>query len=337
MTLSKGTKKSVKTPKPFKKLYGASFIEEYGRIESARARRFGTTYSILIIEPTGLDLIAQGAKESLDDVSRKAKKFISIIIGTLRDCDIVALTSTNRLMVLLPQTDYFGAFVLVRKLKRGTGSFCKGEAGLSVLYTHSTFGIDGLVFGELLDCNESRALLQRESLWERLGLEDKLFWEIVGNLFAEPHSDNYNTTFDAGQGYDLSEFFMDRVNELIIHEIKRAPRRRGILYFSTGKINNSLPIIKAIADIGMTDTKIFLIGEQVDEEVNLGNSLPIYLDDPRLNETSFTIFLNEDFGYALFTRENWGAAFSCYHTSDLFLVEGLINKFQREYSLQEQL
>jgi hypothetical protein len=239
--------------------------------------------------------------------------------------------------VLLPQTDCFGAFVLVRKLKKGIEPFCKKNPDVTVLYTHSTFGVDGRDYGALYTRAEERVDEQKRSLWGELGLESRLFWEAVGCLFAEPRSGSYNASFDAGQGYELSEFFMDRVNELIIQEIKRSPKRRGILYFSAGKITASMPIVRAIADLGMTKTKIYLSGEQEDEEVSIGNSLPIYLDDPRLKETFFTLFLNEDFGYALFARENWGATYTCFHTSDPFLVEGLINKFQREYSLQEQL
>ncbi|MBE9528924.1 MAG: hypothetical protein IME99_06770 [Proteobacteria bacterium] len=337
MTPSEKTKKRPTAPKPFKKLYGTSFIEEYGRIESSRSARFSTSYSLLTIELEGVDLGAQSSASADDDAASKAKRFISSTLGALRDCDIVALTKKNRLVVLLPQTDCFGAFVLVRKLRKGAESFSKKYPDVTAHYTHSTFGVDGRDYLELYKRTEERAEEQKRSLWNSLGLEKRLFWETIGALFAEPHTGNYNANFDAGQEYELSEFFMDRVNELIIKEVKRSPRRRGILYFSTGKITANMPILKAIADLGMTKTKIFLSGEQEGEEVSIGNTLPIYLDDPRLKETFFTLFLNEDFGYALLARETWGASYTCFHTSDPFLVEGLINKFQHEYSLQEQL
>jgi hypothetical protein len=330
-------KKKQATQKPFKKLYGTSFVEEYGRIESSRSARFSTSYSLLIIEPEGLDLGAQSGTSADNDAASKAKRFIASTLGALRDCDIVALTKQNRLVVLLPQTDRFGAFVLVRKLRKGAEGFSKKYPDVIIHYAHSTFGVDGRDYLELYDRAEQRAEEQKRSLWVELGLEKCLFWESIGVLFAEPQKGKYNANFDAGQGYELSEFFMDRVNELIITEIKRSPRRRGILYFSTGKITADMPILKAIADLGMTKTKIFLSGEQQGAEVSIGNTLPIYLDDPRLKETFFTLFLNEDFGYALLARETWGANYTCFHTSDPVLVEGLINKFQHEYSLQEQL
>ncbi len=335
MVPSQGSKKSV-ADKPLKKLYGASFIEEYGRVESSRSMRFNSVYSILFIDPTGIELDAQSGKKNDTAEGRMAKKFISIILSSLRDCDIVAL-SKNRLIALLPQTDYFGAFVLIRKLKKSMERFCALNKGVSVLYTHATSGVDGRTYNELTKSAEKKAIEQSLSLWSKLDLESKLFWEIIGGLFTENYSDVYNSNFDAGKGYELSKLFIDRLNQLVINEIKRTPRRSGILYLSTGRVIQDLPLVQALADMGMSRTKVFLAGELKEEEVNVGSCLPIYLDDPRLKETYFTLFLNEDYGYAFVTRENWGEVYSCFHTSDMYLVEGLINKFQREYSLQEQL
>jgi len=65
--------------------------------------------------------------------------------------------------------------------------------------------------------------------------------------------------------------------------------------------------------------------------------MPLALDDPRLKETFFTFLMTEETSYALICKENWGSTFSCFHSSDPVLVEGLITKFQNEYSLKEQL
>jgi hypothetical protein len=146
-----------------------------------------------------------------------------------------------------------------------------------------------------------------------------------------------NATFDAGAGHRLPGFFIDQVNEMIVREIQRNPRRKGILYFSARKISPELPIVRALGETGITATKVFLAGKHEGNLVGFKNATPVYLDDPRLADTFFTFYLSEDSGYALILRENWGETYSCFHTSDPYLVEGLIYKFQTEYSLQEQL
>ena len=334
MAPSQDTKKSG-IDKPLKKLYGTSFLEEYGRVETSRSTRFNSVYSLLFIDPAGVELGAQSEKSNYTAQSKTAKKFISIVLRSLRDCDIVAL-GNNRLVALLPQTDYFGAFVLIRKIKRSMEQFLT-STDVSVLYSHATFGIDGRSYSQLFKSAQKRAKEQKRSLWSGLDLESKLFWESTGILFREKCSGIYNSNFDTGKGYELDKLFIDQVNGLIINDIKRSPRRRGILIFSTGRELKELPLAKALDKMGINRTKVFLAGEQGDEEVDVGNCLPVFLDDPRLKETYFTFFLNEDFGYAFITRENWGEVYSCFHSSDTYLVEGLINKFQREYSLQEQL
>lgn len=315
------------------KFHNASFISEYGKLESLRAVRQNTNYSVILVSIGGLE----GSQTTIKDprVLGNIQKVAAAMVSSVRNCDVVGMTDNKQIVAILPETDYFGALSLVRKLITGTEQL-KGQLETSISLSHGTFPKDGKTFEELLVTARRRVELKRDSIWDKLGLEDKLFWEIVEGLFSRGYHGFDNSCFDAGMGFELTEFFIDQINDLIIKEIKRAPLRRGVAYFSGRKITPALPVAKALSGAGNLSTKIYLAGECEGSARDFKNAVPLSLDDPRLKDTFFTFFLNENSGYALVCKENWGATFSCFHTSDVYVVEGLINKFHCEYSLHEK-
>lgn len=316
------------------RFYDAFFITEYGKLESLRASRYNTFFSIVLIN-------IEPAKGRLNEAQKLEffEKLVSTVLESVRNCDVVGMSDNNQILIVLPETDYFGSLAAIRKLSKTTGLLIESWKGLfSLIFSNSTFPKDGKGFGEILNAAARRTSLKKESLWEKHSLKKKLFWEIIGEVSGGTYAGFDDSSFDAGAGQELSEFFIDQICELLTKEISRTPQRRGILYFASKKISAGMPLIKLLSSAGGTATKIFLVGESDDSNVwETKNATPVLLDDPRLRETFFTFFLNEDSGYALVCKENWGATFSCFHTSDACLVEGLITKFQNEYSLQEQL
>lgn len=304
------------------KLYGASFMNEYGRLESRRAARFGTVFSVIVMSTEGGGDIP--------------KAVAARVLESVRSSDVAGVLAKGRMVVLLPETDYFGSISATRKLA-GSLAQLTGGGGKGPIFSQATFGKDAKSFDDLIGAALDKVQERKKSLRAALDLDHRLFWEIIGDIFSKNCDGIRNATFDAGTGHELPAFFIDQVNEMIIKEIERNPQRKGILYFSTRKISGELPIIRAIGEAGVTATRIFLAGKYGSDLHGFKNATPVYLDDPRLKETFFTFFLNEDSAYALVLRESWGETYSCFHTSDPYLVEGLIYKFQTEYSLQEQL
>jgi hypothetical protein len=325
--------KSVLTKKLFpSRFYDAFFISEYGRIEATRATRYNTCFSVVLIGVDGMSSLM----ESLEGLEF-LKKLVAAVLGSVRSCDVAGLSEDRQIIVILPETDYFGALMAAKKLSRALTQAVREDSEFQVLLSQATFPRDGRTFQELTAAASRRVNERKDSLWERLECKGKLFWEIAGSLTGRNTTAFDGASFDAGSGQDLSEFFIDQINELIIKEIARTPQRRGIMYYGTRNISASLPVVKMLSTAGSTATKVFLVGEGEGSVWEIRNAMPLLLDDPRLKETFFTFFLNEDTAYALICKENWGATYSCFHTADPVLVEGLITKFQNEYSLQEQL
>ncbi|MBI5469379.1 MAG: hypothetical protein HY891_09640 [Deltaproteobacteria bacterium] len=311
------------------RFYDAYFINEYGKIEALRSTRYNTCFSVVLITVDGHGDVDPSEGAHLESIKALAK----VVTDSVRNCDVAGMACDRELVVILPETDYFGSLIAVRKLTKAAGQIAR-KGRLSAVITQATFPRDGKGFGELLSTAAKRARERKESVWERQGLKDRLFWEIIGELSGRPYSGFDNSSFEAGSGQDLTEFFIDGINELVLNEVMRAPQKRGVLYYASKSIS-SLPVLKALNSAGALATRVFLVGEPDGNLSEVKSATPIPLDDPRLKEFLFTFFLNEDSGYALVCKENWGATFSCFHTADPVLVEGLISKFQGEYSLQE--
>lgn len=308
------------------RFYDTAFIREYGTLESLRAARYNTCYSILLVDIGGE---REGVKAAYASMA-------GAVASSVRSCDVAGSCGEGQILVILPETDFFGTLLTIRKLSRALEPLIPAAA-LSVIFSHATFPRDGKGFGELLSRASALVSEKRSSLWETMGMKDRIFWEIVALLADEPQRGFNNSSFDAGAGLPLSEFIVDQVNELIVSEVARAPQQRGILYIASKKISSALPIIKTLGQAGNIATKVFLVGEAGADLQEIKNATPVPINDQRLKELFFTLYLSEDAGYAVIYKEAWGDTLSCFHTSDQSLVEGLITKFQGEYALGEQL
>jgi hypothetical protein len=316
------------------RLYDTFFINEYGKIESLRASRYNNSFSVILV---GIEDLPEGPDSRGEFPVDILKKAVSVLTDSVRTSDVIGMSDDRHLVVILPQTDYFGYLNVARKISKSLAAIGKDASGHSFVVSGASFPKDGKGFGELLSVALRRAITKKESIWEKEGFGTKLFWEIISDLSARSYGDLDNSSFDAGAGYEITGAFIDQINEFIIRDMTRAPRKRGILYLSARKISPEASFINSLNTAGKLAAKTFLVGEAEENLWDIKNATPIPIDDPRLKETSLTFYLGEDTGYALICKENWGGAYSCFHSSDPYLVEGLISKFQAEYSLQEQL
>ncbi len=305
-------------------------MEGYLRLESVRAERYSSPFSILLV---GIQTDSSITTE--EAVNSASEKIAESVIRSVRTCDIVGAAGETLLMAILPETDYLGSINAARKVTRRLCS--AGIRGATATVAHATCPLDGRDHTALISTALKRLELKKDSFWEKNSLREKLFWEIIGFLAGRPHRGGGVSSFDTGAGSALSEFFVEQINHAIVNEAANPPWKKGIAYFAARNICADAPLIKAIEAAGAVSTRIFLVGQSDKSLRTVKNAAVLSIDDPRLNEMSFVFYLSEDSAYALLCRENWGATFSCFHTSDPFVVEGLISKFQNEYALQEQI
>ncbi|MBI5560293.1 MAG: hypothetical protein HY883_03370 [Deltaproteobacteria bacterium] len=318
-----------------------SFVTRYGRLETNRSERYGISYSIIVIHVESFNhgKTVPGKKELLDFL----RKLVSTVLKVIRNCDVAGMLEDKRVIALLPHTDYFGSLIVIKKLSKALEFLTiGGEPYASIIFSQATYPKDANGFGELVGTAARRVTERLSSPWEKFDLKGKLFWEIVAALTGASYNLPEYSTFDTGPELELENSFIHAVNETIAREIARAPEKRGILYIGTKRLSGAVPFKKELSSLGKTSTKIFLVGAaggggEGQEGLDIRNVTTIHLTDHRIEGVYFTFFMNEDSSYALVARESWGDTHNCFHTSDPYVVEGIITKLQRDYSLQEQL
>ena len=306
------------------------FVIEYGTLESLRSERYGIPFSLALIEATNAGV---GLESEIQ------KMLVDKTLEVMRECDLVTELNGQRIAVFQPHTDYFGSIIAVKKLAHAIEDLTREHGEIpSVTISQGTYPKDANSFEELMDVASRRMNAKRESLWEQLGLKSKSFWEAVAIITSAERDTEYHSCFEYGPNEDGGDTVLDQINKVVLTEISRTPKKRGYAYLGLKTITSDLHIKDTLTGFDKCATRIYLVGDvKKDAKVISDSSTTISISDQRLSDTFFTLFLNEDMAYAIICKEEWGDSHSCFHTSDTYLVEGLISKFQKDYSLQDHL
>ncbi|MFQ5465072.1 MAG: hypothetical protein ACE5EI_04010 [Thermodesulfobacteriota bacterium] len=328
------------------KVHDSFFLNEYGRIESLRAARYDTGFSVVLVTIETADRAKRGGGKGGKTRKKRAggpargeliTEVSSVVTESLRSCDVVGLTEEGSVAAILPETDYFGALATIKKLRKAVGQLPAVHRDIEAAFSQATYLRDGHAFEELLGVAEERAFELRDSLRTTLDLDSRLFWEVLAALFASDSGGPKNSSFDTGGAVKLPPAFLDRVSEQVVREITRAPHKKGILYLCPRPGAPTGPMARLLESAARTKTKVFVVGSGRERLDWVKDASTVPLDDPRLDDLFFAFHLGSEAAYAFMGRELWGETYSCFHSADDYLVEGLITKLQEEYQLQEQL
>ena len=262
----------------------------------------------------------------------------------VRDADILAKVSESEYYVLLPETDYFGALMFIRRASeeiRKEESIRRIEERCPVLISMgaATFPKDGEDFDELLPWARARVGEQRGSMLRRLHLRDvdpAAFWELCDLLLSEQaripdSSPSARVDFDP-------DFFAAAQREAA-REVARDPRARGLLYVGvsggvgSAAVRDALPPGEVAARSGDSSIHVYLLGPRGDGRPGSPHPLvtEVFLDgDKRMAGHEFMLFISEHSAYGVIQRPGE----RLFHTSDVPLVDALVSKLQTLYDLQ---
>jgi two-component system cell cycle response regulator len=322
--------------------YNLSYFVDYAGKEFYKARRYGRAFSLVILT---IENAEQLRKETGRELYRRVVRDVVAAIGrVVRDADILAKVSEGEYYLLLPETDHFGALMLMRRAAeevRQEPSIRAAEERSPLLLSMgaATFPKDGEDFDELLHWARARAREQRGSLLRRLHLGDlgpSAFWELADLLLAETACipESSPSACLAGD----PELFAAAQREAA-REIARDPRARGVLYLGGGDglacapIHGALPAGDPAARAGDGSARVFLLGPRGAERPGPVHPLvtEVHLDDDaRLATHQLLLFLSEHSAYGLLA----GPGGRIFHTSDMPLVDALVSKLQAHYDLQ---
>jgi len=321
--------------------YNLAYFVDYAGKEFYKARRYARAFSLVVLSIDNVEQLRRaGGRERYRLAMRD---LVSAVSRVIRDADILAKVSESEYYLLLPETDAFGALIFLR---RATEEI-RGEASIRALEEHApvlvsigaaAFPRDGEDFDELLHWARQRVESQRGSLVRRLHLaelERTAFWELCDLLISgAPHLPESSPS--ARLPADPEAFAV--LQREVARELARDPRARGLLYLggpglARAPVRAALPGPEASARAGDASARVFLLGPRGGDHPAAPHPqvTEVWLDgDKRLSTHQVLLHLSEQGGYAWLSDED-GRAF---HTSDVPLVDALVQRLQALYDLQ---
>lgn len=322
--------------------YNLAYFIDYAGKEFYKARRYARAFSLVVLS---IDNAEQMRKEGGRELYRRAMRDLVAAVGrVVRDADILAKVSESEYYVLLPETDYFGALMFLRRATeeiRREDSIRELERRAPVLLSlgASTFPKDGEDFDELLHWARARVQEQRASLLRRLHLGDvaaNAFWELADLLLSDgAHVPESSPSARIARDPEL---FAAAQREAA-REIGRDPRARGLLYVGARQRAAAAPVLAALppgdgaARASDTTAHVYLLGPRGPEPERSAHPLvtEVFVDgDQRFEAHEFLLFISEHSAYGLLS----GPEGRTFHTSDVPLVDALVSKLQTLYDLQ---
>jgi two-component system cell cycle response regulator len=332
--------------------YNLTYFIDYAGKEIYKARRYGRSFSLVTVVIDRFEFLQEHFKaEVCVQMSRKLAESISKVV---RDSDILAKVSDHEYYVLLPETDALGARMFIRRSQEAfaTDDFIgkmSRDYPVSITLGAATFPLEGKDFDELLGVCRERSERTRSSLFRRLKLQEKNFWDTVGLLVGRP--EDYECPLEsASQNFRLSEdadggsahgVFHEAVLEGIEEEVARQavdlPGRRAILIDVGGELGeDQRPVERVVAE--GERAKAFVLGRKGAGATESDHPAltRVFIDDDMMDRHRLLLVLSEHLAYAFLGSKKSAGEMYGFNTHDHFLVENLITKLQEHYSLQRQ-
>lgn len=318
--------------------YTLSYFTDYADKEIYKARRYGRTFSVLTFSIDNLPQIRlRLGNEAARSAQRATLRAMSKII---RDSDVVARATDQEFHALLPETDFFGALMFLRRAMQAMHEEPEARAleqkvPFAMTGGASTFPRDGDDFDELLSRCKKRMEERRQSLHRQLKLEGQPFWDEVELLLGNSKSPKLpETQGEPSRRGRVADVLFDELQTEVARNLLREPNARGLIYVGVPEINVDVPIAMGLEGVDPTlAPRVYLLGRRGDLSTHPVLT-PVFVEgDDRLSRHEFLLWLGDGSAYALLQRRGRGVTWG-FHSSDPTLVEGLVSALQTEYSLQ---
>ncbi|MCP3177472.1 response regulator [Desulfuromonas sp. KJ2020] len=326
--------------------YTMAFFTDTLERELRRCDRYGRNLSLIkLVVVNYREVACRFLDRELGEV---VNRMADTLQSVLRDADILAMESPDQYFILLPETDYWGALVAQKRIRKAlAGQLCvvgpKKQVDLDVFMRSASFPVDGATFASLRATVEKNIAQLPDSLFLRAGMESLSFWDIVDglltkkggspSLFGETEAASSVDALAQSNPFYLDSGRMNALMEAFCREVVESNRVRGIVYRGCADFDAVRQALGQVDGLEQSATSLFFLGGTDRVHWDYQRIHPIYIDDPRFSQVDFLLYLNEDHAYALFTRQVEGEL-AGFHSCDFFFVENLIAKLQEQYRLQ---
>jgi len=324
---------------PDSSAYNLAYFTDVATKELDKARRYGRGFSLLSFALDGLPhLRARAGAEQ----ARAAVRATTRALGrVLRESDVLAKVAEQEFLLLLPETDAFGAQVFLRRAlaaARDAPELRSVEGATPLLLTGgaASFPRDGEDLDFLTAACRARLEQRRASLHRRLVLDPAGFWEAVELLLGSPDGPRLPEEDGAepSRRGRIPEGLFDEVQAEIGRTLLREPSLRSLVYLGGAEAGDGLPLVRTLERAeGDFAPRVYLLARRAEVTPRPGLTPLVLGGDERLLRHQFVLWLHGSAAYALLQRRGRGATWA-FHSSDAALVDGLVSKLQSAYDLQ---
>ncbi|UCD84012.1 MAG: diguanylate cyclase [Deltaproteobacteria bacterium] len=330
--------------------YNLAYLSDYIEKEILKTRRYNRTFSLVGLQIDNYQKLQQKIGQA--PVAQAVERVILALNELLRDSDTIARISEREIYAFLPETDYFGSLMSIRRMddvlkpRKYISNFHKDSEDLEellIMMASSSFPRDGTDFDSLKVKIGNRMEAQRSSIYKKLDLEEKSFWEAVDLLMSKKGHKAAEDVDGLSRHYVFTSSLIDQTQKVIFLEVAQNPDMRGVLYLGVQKIDPEMSFLENHQFIEASATRIFILGhptgdkEEEDRNWEIPQITPVFLSDERMKDHIFILYLNEDYAYGLICRRSKQGKLLGFHTGDSTLVEKLVSKLQDNYMLKKQL
>jgi GGDEF domain-containing protein len=282
-------------------------------------------------------LVKKNFKDNL--VRHFLKEFAEKLLEVTRETDIIAVLEDGLFGILIPETDYYGSLMLIKRIKVAlySASFSldlKREFQPVISLGSANYPSDGEQLITLLRCARERLAADRNSLASRLELGAKNFWQAFSLLnpqATEPPPSG------AGRNLLLSDGELDQIRNLFLDEAGRSGSKRGLIYIGAQQLGGADFYYPNLARLANSKVSVYALGFKGESPWNHPEIMPVYLNDEQIRQHRFLLCLCENFYYTCLCRPEGTGRWRVFHSADSSLALEMVSKLQERYFLQRRI
>ena len=329
--------------------YSPVFLSDYFEKERYKAGRFRRPLSAVFLILDNLSRIREETRETV--VAGAISDMVDAIGKALRESDLIARVEENRFCAILPETDYFGSLLALRRLRKAIREcmaiqYLGTEYRLDTFLVSVTFPRDGKDLPGLWRVAEAKYRQQKHSPFHRLHLREKLLWSAFDTLVGKPSYYDllrsgktvpYFSRFQREKGrnghFCLNRETFFRMMESVAQDVISLDRKRGLVIAAGPRPEMFKQIFLSLGPEAGNGRTITIIGQDGNTRFDSKNLMYVHAEDEQLRDRQILMFLKDNGAYGLLAIEREDKVCG-FNTADEWIVDSMIEKVQETYRLQ---
>jgi two-component system cell cycle response regulator len=322
--------------------YNMSFFVDFLGKELHKSRRYRRSFSIVQIvfdNYPGLaaELGPRGTERLANDIPR-------VLQDVLRDSDVLARASDNEYLLVLPESDIYGARMTMSRIEAALMrdsalNTLQKNLSLGTAISYSSFPQDGNDIDSLMAATRRRLDEMRRSAYRKLHFEDSSFYDAASLLLTK--ASPMRRFIDSPVEYGYTQMTPVEVSAWVrelLRSTQSLQKSHSVLYWGVPEI--SIDILASIADVlevppPGAPNRLFVLGARDPSIKDVPPGITtVYLDPEKATKMGFLFSLSETHAYAMIGENLSVAEGEAFHTCDTHLALGLVRKLQAEFNLQ---